>query len=124
METDPKQPRDQQQRPSSGYELPWVSKPCAPQRHSCRLSSPRASSDCMWLQVEKYRPKLVKDVVGNVDAVARLQVIAEEGNMPNMILSVRHLRSSLSHGDTPECLSAAFPCMTHRGKDSSEPVAG
>lgn len=62
METDPKQPRDQQQqqRPSSGYELPWV---------------------------EKYRPKLVKDVVGNVDVVARLQVIAEEGNMPNMILS-------------------------------------
>jgi replication factor C subunit 2/4 len=41
------------------------------------------------VQVEKYRPKLVKDVVGNVDAVSRLQVIAEEGNMPNVILSVR-----------------------------------
>jgi replication factor C subunit 2/4 len=40
------------------------------------------------LQVEKYRPQYVKDVVGNVDAVARLQVIAEEGNMPNIILSV------------------------------------
>lgn len=42
----------------------------------------------MRLQVEKYRPQLVKDVVGNVDAVSRLQVIAEEGNMPNIILSV------------------------------------
>jgi hypothetical protein len=40
------------------------------------------------LQVEKYRPQYVRDVVGNVDAVARLQVIAEEGNMPNIILSV------------------------------------
>jgi replication factor C subunit 2/4 len=42
--------------------------------------------------VEKYRPKFVKDVVGNVDAVSRLQVIAEEGNMPNIILSVSNMR--------------------------------
>lgn len=41
------------------------------------------------LQVEKYRPRVVADVVGNVEAVARLRVIAEEGNMPNMILAVR-----------------------------------
>ena len=26
--------------------------------------------------------------MGNVEAVARLQVIADEGNMPNMILAV------------------------------------
>ncbi|KAF5833107.1 DNA replication factor C complex subunit 2 [Dunaliella salina] len=38
-----------------------------------------------WL--EKYRPTLIKDIVGNNEAVARLQVIAEEGNMPNLILS-------------------------------------
>ena len=38
--------------------------------------------------MEKYRPALIKDVVGNVDAIARLQVIAEEGNMPNLILAV------------------------------------
>ncbi|KAK9823633.1 hypothetical protein WJX72_004352 [[Myrmecia] bisecta] len=37
--------------------------------------------------VEKYRPTLIKDIVGNTDAVARLQVISEEGNMPNLILS-------------------------------------
>ena len=37
--------------------------------------------------VEKYRPLLIKDIVGNVEAVSRLQIIAEEGNVPNMILS-------------------------------------
>ena len=29
--------------------------------------------------------------MGNVEAVARLQVIADEGNMPNMILAVGEL---------------------------------
>ena len=33
----------------------------------------------------------VRDIVGNKDAVERLQVISEEGNMPNIILSVRTL---------------------------------
>ncbi|PSC72804.1 replication factor C subunit 2 [Micractinium conductrix] len=45
---------------SGGYMLPWV---------------------------EKYRPTKIADIVGNVEAVSRLQVIAEEGNMPNIILS-------------------------------------
>lgn len=39
------------------------------------------------LQVEKYRPKLINEIVGNEEAVSRLQVIADEGNMPNMIFS-------------------------------------
>ncbi len=39
-------------------------------------------------QVEKYRPMYVREIVGNKDAVERLQVISEEGNMPNIILSV------------------------------------
>ena len=38
--------------------------------------------------VEKYRPRLIKDVVGNEEAVQRLQVIARDGNMPNIIISV------------------------------------
>jgi replication factor C subunit 2/4 len=38
--------------------------------------------------LEKYRPTVIRDIVGNVEAVARLQVIAEEGNMPNIILAV------------------------------------
>lgn len=36
--------------------------------------------------VEKYRPKLLKEVVGNENTVSRLKVISEEGNMPNIII--------------------------------------
>ncbi|RNF24883.1 putative replication factor C, subunit 4 [Trypanosoma conorhini] len=36
--------------------------------------------------VEKYRPKSMAEIVGNADAVARLQVIAQEGNLPNLLL--------------------------------------
>ncbi|KAA8522360.1 hypothetical protein F0562_013279 [Nyssa sinensis] len=43
-----------------GYEVPWV---------------------------EKYRPTQVADIVGNEDAVSGLQVIARDGNMPNLILA-------------------------------------
>ena len=43
----------------------------------------------MALQVEKYRPTLIKDIVGNTEAVSRLQIISEEGNMPHFILAVR-----------------------------------
>jgi hypothetical protein len=39
-------------------------------------------------RVEKYRPMVVKDIVGNPETVSRLLVIAQEGNMPNLILSV------------------------------------
>lgn len=42
--------------------------------------------DLPW--VEKYRPHKVADIVGNHDVVARLQVIAQGGNMPNLIFSV------------------------------------
>ena len=45
----------------------------------------RPAFELPW--VEKYRPTLLRDVVGNEDAVSRLAVIAEEGNMPNLILS-------------------------------------
>ncbi|EFC43354.1 predicted protein [Naegleria gruberi] len=37
--------------------------------------------------VERYRPIDMDDIVGNEEAVMRLRVIAEEGNMPNLILS-------------------------------------
>ena len=39
--------------------------------------------------------------MGNVEAVARLQVIADEGNMPNMILAVGEL------GRAHACMGAA-----------------
>jgi replication factor C subunit 2/4 len=38
--------------------------------------------------VEKYRPILLGDIVGNSDTVDRLKVIAEDGNMPHIIISV------------------------------------
>ncbi|KAL6975215.1 hypothetical protein U1Q18_024010 [Sarracenia purpurea var. burkii] len=38
-----------------------------------------------WL--EKYRPTMIADVVGNGGAVSRLQVIARDDNMPNLILA-------------------------------------
>lgn len=37
--------------------------------------------------VEKYRPKVLDDVVGNEDTIERLKVIARDGNMPHMIIS-------------------------------------
>jgi replication factor C subunit 2/4 len=37
--------------------------------------------------VEKYRPQNLDDIVGNDEAVSRLRIIAQEGNMPHLILS-------------------------------------
>lgn len=37
--------------------------------------------------VEKYRPQLLKDIVGNEDTIIRLQQIAQDGNMPHLIIS-------------------------------------
>lgn len=39
-------------------------------------------------RVEKYRPRVLSDLVGNEDTVKRLEVIAQDGNMPHMIMSV------------------------------------
>ncbi|CAF1580115.1 unnamed protein product [Didymodactylos carnosus] len=38
-----------------------------------------------WL--EKYRPKVLSDIVGNEDAISRLQYFAKQGNLPNIIIS-------------------------------------
>ncbi|EEB05704.1 DNA replication factor C complex subunit Rfc4 [Schizosaccharomyces japonicus yFS275] len=48
------------QKVATTYELPWV---------------------------EKYRPVVLDDIVGNEDTIARLKVIARDGNMPHMIIS-------------------------------------
>lgn len=37
--------------------------------------------------VEKYRPHKLNDIVGNEETVERLKMIAEDGNMPHMIIS-------------------------------------
>jgi len=42
----------------------------------------------MCIRVEKYRPLLLSDIVGNSDTIERLKVIAEDGNVPHIIISV------------------------------------
>ncbi|CDR45831.1 CYFA0S20e00672g1_1 [Cyberlindnera fabianii] len=37
--------------------------------------------------VEKYRPLVLKDVVGNTETIERLKLIARDGNMPHVIIS-------------------------------------
>ena len=37
--------------------------------------------------VEKYRPEVLKDIVGNTEAVSRLMAISKVGNLPNIILA-------------------------------------
>ncbi|KAJ2490606.1 phosphatidylcholine and lysophosphatidylcholine phospholipase [Coemansia sp. RSA 2050] len=46
-----------------------------------------SSNDNTLPWVEKYRPVVLKDVVGNQETVDRLNVIAMCGNMPNLILA-------------------------------------
>ncbi|CAF0738315.1 unnamed protein product [Brachionus calyciflorus] len=42
------------------------------------------SSHLPW--VEKYRPILLDDIVGNEETISRLKVFAEDGNLPNLII--------------------------------------
>ncbi|XP_031850483.1 replication factor C subunit RfC4 [Nomia melanderi] len=37
--------------------------------------------------IEKYRPHVFSDIVGNTDTVSRLSVFAQHGNCPNIIIS-------------------------------------
>ncbi|KAK1442319.1 DNA polymerase III gamma-tau like subunit [Babesia gibsoni] len=41
-------------------------------------------SNDIW--IEKYRPKVLSDVIGNPEITKRLEIIAREGNMPNLLL--------------------------------------
>jgi hypothetical protein len=61
------------------YELPWCD--------SCVTLV--QSSHNRTLRVEKYRPKVLDDVVGNHETIERLKVIARDGNCPHIIISVR-----------------------------------
>lgn len=42
----------------------------------------------MYDRVEKYRPLILDDIVGNTETIERLKVIANDGNMPHIIISV------------------------------------
>ncbi|RNA38974.1 Replication factor C subunit 2 [Brachionus plicatilis] len=43
-----------------------------------------ANPNLPW--VEKYRPILLNDIVGNEETINRLKVFAEDGNLPNLII--------------------------------------
>ena len=42
--------------------------------------------------MEKYRPTVFSEIVGNEEAVQRLDVFAKDGNMPNIIIAVWDLQ--------------------------------
>ena len=60
---------------------------------SSSSSSPSSSSsfpppgDAELPWVEKYRPRTLSDVVGNVETIERLKIIAKHGNLPNIIIA-------------------------------------
>ncbi|KAJ1563877.1 replication factor C subunit 4, partial [Cladochytrium tenue] len=63
--------------------------------------------------VEKYRPTVLRDIVGNEETVARLQVIARDGNMPNIVIS-----GAPGIGKTTSILCLANELLGDRLKDA------
>ena len=75
------------------YQTPW----CAGclsrrrRRRRCRHGDASRADGRHFIahRVEKYRPILLDDIVGNSETVERLKVIAKDGNVPHIVLSVR-----------------------------------
>ncbi|CAE6509826.1 unnamed protein product [Rhizoctonia solani] len=72
-----------------GYELPWV---------------------------EKYRPQSLDDIVGNAETIDRLKVIAQDGNCPHIIISVKRpvyivdrLKVIAQDGNCPHIIISGMP---------------
>ncbi|KAL8744645.1 MAG: hypothetical protein Q9190_003128 [Brigantiaea leucoxantha] len=57
----------------------------AANRHLKASANGAAAYDLPW--VEKYRPVYLDDIVGNVETIERLKIIAKDGNMPHVIIS-------------------------------------
>lgn len=62
-----------------------VASPAASEAGVGANDSGKFTMEMPWL--EKYRPRVLKDVVGNVETVSRLRVIGRDGNVPNLILA-------------------------------------
>ena len=48
------------------------------------VTGKKSGYDIPW--VERYRPRILEDIVGNEETLSRLRSIGEDGNMPNLIL--------------------------------------
>lgn len=59
------------------YELPWYV-----------VLTSQGAGKLIHGRVEKYRPSVLDDIVGNSDTISRLKVIAKDGNVPHLIISV------------------------------------
>ena len=53
------------------------------------------SSSSLSIRVEKYRPLVLDDIVGNAETIERLKVIARDGNCPHIIITVCAIRSAM-----------------------------
>jgi replication factor C subunit 2/4 len=51
------------------------------------LFEEQKASDHNLPWIEKYRPIYLNDIVGNEETINRLKVFAEDGNLPNLIIS-------------------------------------
>ncbi|GAA6004971.1 hypothetical protein JCM11491_002294 [Sporobolomyces phaffii] len=74
---------------AAAYELPWVEKVAArprnpPKRDEELTYPPPLAGSLVRAQ---HRPKTLSDIVGNVETIERLKVIAREGNCPHIIIS-------------------------------------
>ena len=56
-----------------------------PSKNVEMTSKPAGSKHTPWL--EKYRPTKLDDIVGNEEAISRLNHFARQGNLPNIIIS-------------------------------------
>ncbi|KAJ3132555.1 replication factor C subunit 4 [Physocladia obscura] len=70
---------------SSSSSNPVTTFPTSASAEAATFKGNQDSFSLPW--VEKYRPSVLSDIVGNEDTVARLSVIARDGNLPNIIIS-------------------------------------
>lgn len=63
--------------------------------------------------IEKYRPTKLNEIVGNQNAIERLNIIAQQGNLPNLILS-----GPSGVGKTTSVLCLAHQLLGNNYKDA------
>lgn len=55
------------------------------------LPDDSANALLIYAPAWQHRPKTLADIVGNVETIERLKVIARDGNCPHIIISVSEL---------------------------------